>query len=165
MPAYEKHLFVCTHGPFCWYDGDPDGLVEALKKRVAAAGLRDVIRINRSGCLNACGLGPTCVVYPDGVWYGGVQPSDADEIFESHLLRGVPVERLRLAPDFVKSTKHYPEAVQQFKRVERALDDQRRAERDAVRAEVRAVLDAEPDAEHASHAQTPRDPQPSRDTP
>jgi (2Fe-2S) ferredoxin len=100
--------------------------------------------VNRSGCLNACGLGPTCVVYPDGVWYGNVQRADADEIFRSHLIEGVPVERLRLPPDFVKRTDHYPAPVQQFKRVERALDDQRRAAREEVRAELRAELDAEP---------------------
>jgi (2Fe-2S) ferredoxin len=34
------------------------------------------------------------VVYPDNVWYGGVTVDDVDEIVESHLMNGVPVERL-----------------------------------------------------------------------
>ncbi len=131
MPALDKHVFVCTNGPFCWHDGDCDGLFNALKKRVAAAGLKDSVRINRAGCLNACGLGPAVVVYPDGIWYGNVQVDDADELFAS-LCDGAPVERLRLPADFVKQTDQYPEPVQNFKRVERSLDDQRRAARDAI---------------------------------
>jgi len=36
------------------------------------------------------------VVYPEGVWYGGVTPADVPEIVERHLVGGQPVERLRL---------------------------------------------------------------------
>lgn len=133
MPQVDTHVFVCTHGPFCWYDGDCNTLFETLKKKVAAAGLKDTVRINRSGCLNACGLGPTVVVYPSATWYGNVQVDDADALFAA-ILSGEPVERLRLPADFVKSTDHYPEPVQQFKRVERSLDDQRRAAQAAILA-------------------------------
>jgi (2Fe-2S) ferredoxin len=36
------------------------------------------------------------VVYPEGVWYTAVDRSDIDEIIDSHLVGGQPVERLRL---------------------------------------------------------------------
>ena len=39
------------------------------------------------------------VVYPDETWYTFVDNTDIDEIVESHLKNGKPVERLRLAPD------------------------------------------------------------------
>lgn len=136
MPACQRHFFVCTNGPICWYDGDPEELLEVLKRKVSAAGLKDEVRINRSGCLNACGNGPAVVVYPEAIWYGNVQVSDADELFESHIVNGVPVERLRLPPDFQKRTDQYPLPVQQFKRVERSLDDQRRAAQEAIRAQL-----------------------------
>jgi (2Fe-2S) ferredoxin len=139
MPAVRRHLFVCTNGPFCWYDGDPDALLEALKKRVAAAGLKDEVRVNRSGCLNACGHGPTVVVYPEATWYGRVQVDDAEEIFQNHILRGEPVARLRLSPDFQKDTSRYPDAVQSFKRVEREIDALRHAAQDDIR---KMLLDA-----------------------
>ena len=54
------------------------------------------VRANSSGCLDNCALGPSVVVYPEGVWYGHVRPEDVPEIVESHLVNGVPVERLRL---------------------------------------------------------------------
>ena len=50
----------------------------------------------QAGCLDACSQGPAVVVYPEGVWYGHVKVEDVPEIVESHLVRGQPVERLRL---------------------------------------------------------------------
>ena len=44
--------------------------------------------------------GPVAVVYPEAVWYSWVDPSDIDEIVESHLRDGQVVERLVL-PDSV----------------------------------------------------------------
>ena len=39
------------------------------------------------------------VVYPEGVWYATVTPSDVEEIIASHLVRGEPLTRLRYAPE------------------------------------------------------------------
>ena len=36
-------------------------------------------------CLGPCTLGPTVLVYPDGVWYSGVKVEDVEEIVEEHL--------------------------------------------------------------------------------
>ena len=49
--------------------------------------------------------GPTVVVYPDAVWYGGVTDADIPEIIESHLVGGVPVERLRLADACINAVR------------------------------------------------------------
>jgi (2Fe-2S) ferredoxin len=54
------------------------------------------VRINKSGCLDQCEHGPVVVVYPEAVWYGNVQPADAAEIVEEHLVGGRPVARLRM---------------------------------------------------------------------
>ena len=54
------------------------------------------IRVNTSGCLDRCEEGPTCVVYPEGVWYTYVDELDIDDIIESHLINGEPVERLKI---------------------------------------------------------------------
>jgi (2Fe-2S) ferredoxin len=36
------------------------------------------------------------VVYPEGTWYTYVDSEDLEEILQSHLLGGEPVQRLRL---------------------------------------------------------------------
>jgi len=71
---------------------------EYAKKRVAELGLAGAgsIRVNSSGCLDRCEEGPVCVVYPEGVWYTYVDETDVDEIIESHLVGGKPVERLKI---------------------------------------------------------------------
>ena len=54
------------------------------------------IRVNKAGCLDRCADGPVMVVYPDGIWYTLVDKEDVEEIIQSHLLNGAPVERLQL---------------------------------------------------------------------
>lgn len=98
MGQYRRHVFVCTSGETCPGQGDVEGFVKYLRGAVARAGLASDVRINRAGCFAQCGWGPMMVVYPDDVWYAGVQADDLQEIFESHLRDGRPVERLRYAP-------------------------------------------------------------------
>ncbi len=69
-----------------------------LRGEAVKAGLTDEVRINKAGCFSQCGHGPMMVVYPDNVWYCGVQESDLRDIFESHIVAGKPVERLHYAP-------------------------------------------------------------------
>ena len=49
---------------------------------------------SKAGCLDQCEKGPTVVVYPDAIWYGGVTESDVAEIVEAHIIGGRPVTRL-----------------------------------------------------------------------
>jgi len=51
---------------------------------------------NQAGCLDRCEEGPVCVVYPDGIWYTYIDETDVDEIINSHLVNGEPVERLKI---------------------------------------------------------------------
>lgn len=73
---------------------------EYAKKRIKELGLAGAgkIRINKSGCLDRCELGPVVVVYPEGTWYTYVDETDIDEIIDSHLINGKVVERLLLDP-------------------------------------------------------------------
>jgi (2Fe-2S) ferredoxin len=99
---YRHHVFVCDNVRPA---DDPRGscgakcgkeIRDAFKAELHRRGLKRVARANATGCLDACADGPTVVVYPEGVWYGGVSVADVQEIIESHLVNGVPVERLRL---------------------------------------------------------------------
>ena len=69
-----------------------------MKARAEELGLAGV-RINASGCLDRCELGPMMVVYPEGVWYHYETRADVDEILEGHIVGGRPVERLVLRPE------------------------------------------------------------------
>jgi nitrite reductase/ring-hydroxylating ferredoxin subunit/(2Fe-2S) ferredoxin len=98
MGQYDCHVFVCTSGDTCPGQGDVEKFVKVLRDGVRQAGKHAEVRINKAGCFSQCGHGPMLVVYPDDVWYGGVQEADLEEILRSHILGGKPVERLRYAP-------------------------------------------------------------------
>jgi len=68
-----------------------------MKKRAKELGLDDV-RINASGCLDRCELGPTMVIYPEGVWYTFENDEDIEEILQRHVIDDARVDRLRLPP-------------------------------------------------------------------
>ena len=99
--VFDKHLFICVNERkpgekrSC---GEHHGmeLVAAFKKQIADKKLPLRIRAQKAGCLDICLFGPTIAVYPEGVFYVGVQLSDVDEIVESHIVNNVPVERLLL---------------------------------------------------------------------
>ncbi len=97
---FRYHVFVCENERpaddprgCCCAKGSP-AIREALKEELRKRGLRGLARANAAGCLDACEFGPSMVVYPEGVWYGGVTVADVPEIVESHLVNGKPVERL-----------------------------------------------------------------------
>jgi len=72
--------------------------LKALRKDGKLAGL---YRATSAGCLGGCEAGPTVVVVSNGIdapaestYYSGVRPEHADEIVQTHLQGGRPVERL-----------------------------------------------------------------------
>ncbi len=98
MGQYDRHVFVCTSGETCPTQGDVEKFVKVLREGARKAGKQTEVRINKAGCFSQCGHGPMIVVYPENVWYRGVKESDLDEILTSHVVGGVPVERLRYEP-------------------------------------------------------------------
>ena len=98
MGQYRTHVFVCTSGDDCPSRGDVEQHVKFLRAEALRAGLKTDVRINKAGCFSQCGHGPMIVVYPDNVWYAGVQESDLQEILDSHILGGKPVQRLIYDP-------------------------------------------------------------------
>ena len=102
MSRYQRHIFVCEnvrepgHERGCCSEKGSLELRQAMKKAIKTKGLRGDVRANAAGCLDACEFGPSVVVYPDAIWYGGVTLADVDEIIESHIVNGKPVERLRI---------------------------------------------------------------------
>lgn len=103
-PYYRQHVFCCVnerpagHPRGCCKEKGAVRLRNYMKARAKELGLADV-RINASGCLDRCELGPTMVIYPEGVWYSYQTPEDVDEILQTHLAQGGRVARLILQPE------------------------------------------------------------------
>ncbi|HNT88322.1 MAG TPA: NAD(P)H-dependent oxidoreductase subunit E, partial [Candidatus Hydrogenedentes bacterium] len=92
MNYVRSHVLVCA-GAGCVASGALE-LSEAIQQALRKHGLDKEINIVHTGCLGPCAIGPVIVVYPDGVFYQGVKPADADHLVEEHLLKGRVVERL-----------------------------------------------------------------------
>ncbi len=103
-PFYDRHVFFCVnerpagHPRGCCSEKDSVGLRNYMKARAKALGIEGV-RINSSGCLDRCELGPTVVVYPEGVWYSCPTREAVDAILTQHLVGGGRATHLMLSPD------------------------------------------------------------------
>ena len=100
MPEYKYHIFVCENmreendpKGSCGRKGSPK-IRALLKKRIEELGLKRQVRANAAGCLDACGQGPSVVIYPQGIWYGRVKEEDVEEIIQRHILHGEIIDRL-----------------------------------------------------------------------
>ena len=102
MKRFEKHIFVCenkrpdSHPKGCCADKNSLEVRALFKKRLKDLDLSTEVRSNAAGCLDACEQGVTVVVYPEQIWYGGVTIGDVEEILQSHILKNLPVDRLKI---------------------------------------------------------------------
>lgn len=98
----DLHILVCQNHRA---PGHPKGdccargagaVLEALRQeaRVHAAH----ILVSTTGCLKTCAQGPTVVVHPLNLWYGGVTPEDVPDLIVASLA-GRALERLLLPPE------------------------------------------------------------------
>jgi Ferredoxin len=102
MPRPQKHVFVCTQSR---PQGHPRGSCSAsgcaevmneFMNQIQARNLFDKIGLTNTGCMGPCMLGPSVLVYPEGVMYGRVGKQDVSIIIEQHLLGSEPVVALQV---------------------------------------------------------------------
>ena len=89
--ADKRYVFVCMNVD-CRARG-AGKVMDRLQSHLQEDGCGDV-ELRSYMCFGSCHEGPNVVVYPDKVWYGGVQEKDADEIVEKHLKQGETVTPL-----------------------------------------------------------------------
>ena len=102
MSYYQRHVFFCLNqrdnGEACCADHHAKQGFDHCKAEVKRLGLagKGGVRINKAGCLDRCEEGPVLVVYPEGTWYTYVDKNDIDEIIDEHIVKGKPVDRLKI---------------------------------------------------------------------
>lgn len=120
MSRYERHVFVCInerpkgHPKGCCLEKGSAEVRDAMKSLLHERGFKDRVRVNNAGCLDACAHGIALVIYPEGIWYGGVKKEDVPEIVDRTILNGEVIERL-LIPE-----PRYAPARRQFHFLERS---------------------------------------------
>ena len=71
---YQYHIFCCVNERpksavrECCKKKKFINFKKSYEKKIDELGLKR-IRVNQSGCLDKCELGPIMVIYPEGVWY------------------------------------------------------------------------------------------------
>jgi len=92
MEFYRSHILVCS-GTGCHASGSLL-LKAALESELARTGLDKEVKVIETGCFGFCRFGPNMMVYPEGVFYCGVQEEDVAELVEEHIVKGRVVDRL-----------------------------------------------------------------------
>lgn len=102
MPLFTSHIFICCntrqpgHRRGCCNPDSSDALRNCFKAELKRRNLGALVRANVAGCLDQCELGPTVVIYPQQIWYGGVRCEDVPRIVEETIIGGRVIEDLRI---------------------------------------------------------------------
>jgi len=93
-----RTVIIVCHGTGCIANGSPK-VAQALRKSIAAAGLQAQVipEIKTTGCHGFCSRGPLVILQPSGLFYQKVKEKDVEEIVNTTLVAGKPVERLLYA--------------------------------------------------------------------
>lgn len=102
MVKINHHIFICTscrvngqQKGFC-YSKDSVDILQKFMEVIEELDLSGEVMITNTGCFGICDKGPIAVIYPEGVWYGNLTEDDVEEIVEQHIMKGIPVEKLRI---------------------------------------------------------------------
>ena len=91
LKRWRARVLVCSTG--CRALGALD-LSAAFREKLAAAGLDREVAVVDAGCHGQCARAPLVLIEPQEYLYGCVKPEDVDEIVQTTLREGKPVERL-----------------------------------------------------------------------
>ncbi len=92
MSKYKMHLLVCG-GTGC-NASESMALISNLRSEIKNAGMENEAQVVVTGCFGFCERGPIVKVIPDNTFYTRVEPKDAVEIIQEHVVKGRKVERL-----------------------------------------------------------------------
>ncbi len=92
MAETRTTIMVCG-GTGC-LAGESEKVKRNLELILKARGYEKEVSIIKTGCFGFCGQGPIVKIEPDNVFYVRVDPKDAKDIIDEHIIKGRVVERL-----------------------------------------------------------------------
>jgi NADH-quinone oxidoreductase subunit F len=150
--GFRQRLMICGSND-CHLTGS-DNVKSALDSALQETGLTDQVQIVETGCIGSCSMGPVMTVLPEEIFYMKLKTEDVPELVESHLVKGVPVQRLMYHdPATGKAVPRRPDipffALQQsFVLHNKGLIDPKRIEdyiwRDGYQAMFKSLTDLKP---------------------
>ncbi len=113
----ERHLLLCGGVP-CLSMG-----CRQVKEAVLSVMQEHKLKgeLLEAGCIGKCKLGPTVIVYPEGVVYRQLKPENAREIIEEHVLGGRILEHLLHRDDNSQQLQHRREDMPFYKKQNRLV--------------------------------------------
>jgi NADH-quinone oxidoreductase subunit F len=70
-----------------------DEIQDEFSEQLKNFNLQDKIKVDFTGCHGFCAQGPIVIIEPEGVMYSKVKTTYVNEIVNSHLKDGIPVEK------------------------------------------------------------------------
>ncbi|MCY6485820.1 NADH-quinone oxidoreductase subunit NuoF [Clostridium aestuarii] len=93
MEFYNSQVLICG-GEGCNLL-DSKKIINLFKLELKQFGLDREVEVIKTGCLGLCNLGPVIIVYPEGIVYANVKPSDVHELVEEQFVNCKPLQRLK----------------------------------------------------------------------
>ena len=98
MEPFRYHVYFCNQqkpegAPSCPAEGALETLA-AMQWYLAEKNLTEEVQVTTCGCLGICQKGPNMVVYPEGIWYSGLNPENVKQVVEDHFLNQKTVSDL-----------------------------------------------------------------------
>lgn len=100
VPKY--HIFVCTS---CRTNGAQKGychqkdsvkIIGKFMEEIEDRDLSGDCMVSNTGCFGICNRGPIAVIYPQGIWYGGLSVDAVEEIMDQHIEGGGIAEKYQI---------------------------------------------------------------------
>ncbi|OPJ54970.1 NADH-quinone oxidoreductase subunit NuoF [Alkalithermobacter paradoxus] len=90
--AYKNEVLVCG-GTGC-ISSSSLKILDKMENLLAEKGMKDDVKLIKTGCFGLCAAGPIVIVYPEGAFYSQVQLEDVEKIVDEHIVGGKVVKEL-----------------------------------------------------------------------
>jgi len=147
----KTRILVCMTG--CRALG-AESVSRKFTETLAGTDLEDQVAVVEVGCIGLCAMAPVILIEPYEYLYGGVKPEDVEEIIETTIRGGKPVDRL--------CARHDDTAVPEIAKTDFYKQQKRFVLQDCGRIDPRRIEDAIGRGTYVSAAKTIMEKQPQQ---